>query len=157
VHLSQIEEQLGVGSMASALVRKLRYQVPYVGRIVDAHGNDSSRREFKRLEDQYQRYADADDPRGLKWIHEQIWLLHWVVVDDQIWYWREVMANLKRPGERFVNREEAMKVIAEGERAQEAGDLRGLRSACLRAWALQPKEQVEAAKEQAAQSGLRGT
>jgi hypothetical protein len=155
IRLSQIEEHLGVCAMETTLSRKLRWQVPYVERMVQTHGTETAKRAFQRIGDQYQRYDEANDARGLKWIHEQIWKLFHVVVEEQIWFWENVLENLKSPSERFVNREEAARAIADGEKAQANRDLPGLRSACRRAWALQPKDLVEAAQEKAAQSGLR--
>ena len=157
MQLTQLEEQLGVGSAAPTLGRKLRWQVPYVERIVRTHGIESEQREFEKLQSQYLRYSEADDARGLKWVHRQLWALHGVVVSDQMWYWRDILEQLKSPGRRFLNQDEAMKAVGEADAANTRGDLAALRSACNRAWAMQPGDQLESAQEQAAQSGLRAT
>lgn len=73
-----------------------------------------------------------------------------------MWYWQQRLEILKSPCQRFLNQEQAAKVLEDASTASAKGELAALRSPCRRAWALQPPDQVEAAKEQAAQSGLKG-
>jgi len=156
MQLTQLEEQLGVGATAPTLVRDLRWQVPYVERIVRGHGTESEQQEFEKLRDQYQRYVDAEDARGLKWVYNRLWHLHRAVTEDQMWHWQTKLQDLKWPGQRYLNREEAAKVIAEADAANGRGDLPALRDACRRLYAMLPGSQLETAQEKAAQSGLRG-
>lgn len=157
LQLTRMEEQLNIGSMALTLERKLRWQVRYVGRVTAVHGTASELAEFQKLESQYHRYLESGDARGLKWIYEQIWSLHYLIVKDQMWHWQNWLAELKSPASRFVNREEALKAIAEAEAANACGDLPALRSACNRALALRPNDSLQAAREQISQSGIRAT
>jgi molecular chaperone DnaK len=155
IQLVQVEEQLNIGSAAPTLMRKMRWQVPYIGRVIEMHGTEPEKTEFARLRGQYERYLESDDVRGIKWVQEQIWRLHNMVVDDQPWFWMSILATLKSPGTRFMNQEQAQRFIHDAENAQARGDLRALRDACNRAWVLQPPEQMETTRQQAAQSGLR--
>jgi molecular chaperone DnaK len=156
LQLTRLEEQLNLAA-TSSIARRLRWQVPYIDRTVTNHGTDSDRALFARLRDQYDRYTEADDARGLTWVHGQIWAIHRNVVEDKLWYWQECLTNLKEPGRKFLNQEQAARAITDADAANARGDLPALRSAVRRGWALQPGDQVENAMEQAAPSGLRAT
>jgi molecular chaperone DnaK len=155
IQIAQIEEQMGIGSTAPTLARKLRADVPYIERMVRTHGNESEIREFERLSEQYIRFREGDDARGLKWVRDAIWSVHWSVVEDQRWYWEDRFEALKTPGRRFLNTERATTLLAQGESARTRNDLPGIRSACRAVWALVPPDQAEAAREQESASGLR--
>ena len=129
MRLTQLEEQLGVGAAAPTLARKLRWHAPYVERVVRNHGIESEQLEFERLHDQYRQYADADDARGLKWVYRRLWALHDFVVEDKAWYWQERLEVLKRPTQKFLNGDEAAKVLAEADAANTRADLAALRAA----------------------------
>jgi len=148
---------MNVGASTPDLARKLRWQVRYIERVVDAHGTESEKREVREAprpvrallrvrqhpRAQVDRRPDLDDPRGRR---SQSGL---------------VLAERARHPERarpaFLNRERAAALIQEAADANTRGDLPALRSACNRAWALQPPDQLAAANEQAAETGLRGT
>jgi hypothetical protein len=70
-------------------------------------------------------------------------------------FWQTRLMVLKAPGQRFLNTRQAADVLTEGDLANSRGDMPALRSAVQRAWALLAPDTVEAAREQAAQSGLR--
>lgn len=159
LRLTRLEEQLGLAAAAApnSIARRLRWQVPYIDRTVSAYGTASDRAEFARLRDQYDRYADAADARGLRWVHGQLWTVHNNVVEDKLPYWQGCLDDLKSPDHRFVNREQGARAVADADAANARGDLAAMRSAVRRGWALQSGNQVDRAMEQAAPSGLRGT
>jgi molecular chaperone DnaK len=155
MQLTQLEEQLNIGSVTGTLARKMRWQVRHYERIIQTHGTDGEKQEFEKLHAQYEKYGEANDARGLTWVRDQMWNLHQSVVRDQMWYWQNWLAVLKSPGQRFLNTQQAAEVLAEGDAANGQGDMPALRSAVRRVWVLQAPDQMEAAREQAAQSGLR--
>ena len=109
MQLTRLEEQLEIGTGAMMLARKMRWEVRYVDRVIGMHGTESEQREFQKLLGQYDRYSEVDDARGLKWVRDQLWILHWTVVKDQLWFWQNRLAYLKEPVRSFINREQATK------------------------------------------------
>lgn len=155
MQLSQLEDQLGIGSTVPTLTRKLRSDVLYIERIVRVHGSEVEAREFGRLHEQYVRFLETDDARGLKWVRDALWSVHWSIVQDQAWYWKDRLEALKTPGRRFLNAERANQLLADGEASRARGDLPGMRTACTDLWSLLPPDQAEAARDQHSVSGLR--
>jgi molecular chaperone DnaK len=155
VQITQIEDQLQIGAETPTLSRRMRWQVRHVERVVLEHGTSTEQAEFSKLQDQYQRCTEGGDVRGLKWVQDQLWELHFHIVKDKMWYWQNRLAILKTPGRSFINKDQAASHIAQAEAANAKGDMAALRSAVNKAWALLPPDQVESAQEQAAQSGLR--
>jgi len=78
-----------------------------------------------------------------------------IILDHQPWYWQNVLAFLKRPERRFANRAEADVWLKAAEEAERSQHLPALRDAVIKVWEMQPPDQVELSKQQAAQSGLR--
>jgi len=155
MQISQVEEQLGIGSTLPTFTRKLRADALYIRRMVETHGNDQEKAEFERLHEQYTRFLETDDARGLKFVHNAFWQLHWGIIRDQPWFWHNRILALKSPGRRFINRERAVKLIADAEAARDRGDVAGMRSACASAFELLPPDQAEAARDQETATGLR--
>ncbi|HET6249162.1 MAG TPA: Hsp70 family protein [Tepidisphaeraceae bacterium] len=155
MQIMQMEEQLNIGSETPGLARKMRWQVRYIERIVADHGTETEKHEYAKLLQQYERYCETDDIRGLRWVQDQMWTVHYGVIRDQAWFWRNRLAVLKSPGQRFINHQQAMKVIADAEAAEQRNDLPALRTACNKGYALLPPDQAEAARDQETQSGLR--
>jgi hypothetical protein len=153
--IAQLEEQLGIGSAAPTLWRRLRGEVAYIERIVQSNGTEAERAEFNRLREQYERFRESDDARGLKWVRDALWNVHYSVVRDAPWYWNDRLNFLQSPARRFVNPQEAAAHIGKGEAARARGDVAGVRSAVSAAWALLPPEQAESARDQEAATGLR--
>ena len=155
MQLTQLEEQLEIGSTTPTLSRRVKGNLRYAERIAFEHGTESEQKEFAKLQEQFDRYSEANDARGMKWVDEQIWELHGLIVEDKRWYWSNRLAALKSPGKRFLNRDEAAKAIQQAETAEERGDLSGLKSAVRRVWGMIPKDSLESAGEQESHSGLR--
>lgn len=156
VQIAQIEEQIETdGGAGSPLARSVRAEARWTENLIIAHGTEADRQEFSRLASQLERYIETDDVRGLKYISKQLIALRSPVLDRQPWFWRNLLQHLRRPGRRFVNRAEADTWLAKAEKAEAENNLPALREAINKAWALQPPDQVETAKEQVAQSGLR--
>ena len=156
MQLTQLEERLNLDSTGSAMQRKLRDNLPYLEGVLGDHGTPSQQEEFMRLVGQMDKYKTAGDARGLKWVHDEMWGLHRIVLHDKAWHWQGVLRRLRAPGQRFVNQTAAEALLAEAEAAQAKGDLGGLRAAVQKAWDLRPPDAVEDAVARDAQSGLRG-
>jgi len=156
IAISQIEEQLDVGGQTE-LARKVRGDARWTERLVTSDGTDHDRQELERLRAQLEKYADADDPRGLKWVQQQLWVLREPIVNRLPWFWENTLNYLKAPGRRFLNREQANALITKAEAAQSSKNLPEMRDAINKAWELIPKDDAQVAKDQIAQSGLRGT
>jgi molecular chaperone DnaK len=157
LQLTRLEEQLGVTSAAPSITRDLRWRVPYVERIVRNHGTVSEKRQMQQLREQYARYLEAADHRGLRWIQDQVWTLHTNVTYDQMRYWQSKLEQYSAPGYRFVNQAEATKILQEASAAGTQNDLAGLRNAMKRLFQLVPPDVLRAAEERDAASGLRAT
>jgi hypothetical protein len=93
----------------------------------------------------------------LKWVQSQLWVVREPIVNRLPWVWANSLNYLKNPGRRFLNREQANVFIAKAEAAQNINNLVEMREAINKAWELLPKDDVQVAKDQIAQSGLRGT
>ena len=156
VQLAQLEEQMET-SGESTLARKVRGEARWTAQVARNHGSEADRQEVARLTSQLQKYADADDPRGLKWVQEQLRMLRGPILENVPGFWEDVLNYLKAPGRRFVNQQEASAWLEKADRAREERNLPQLRDAVNKAYALQPPDKAEVAKEQATQSGLRGT
>jgi molecular chaperone DnaK len=157
MRLIQVEEQLNIQTGSNTLTTHLRWAVPYVGRVVRSHGTEIDKEEFDKIADQYRRYADANDGRGLKWVKDRIWFTHRSIVEDRMWYWQDQIGYLRSPARKYLNRAQADQRIAEGTAAEGRGDLISLRNAVRALWELQAPDQDQAAMEQSSQSGLRGS
>ena len=83
--------------------------------------------------------------------------LRWKILERAQWLWDDKLTELKRPTCKFVNKSAARQQIEKAEAAQERQDLPGMRDAINKAWELLPPDKLKTAREQAAQSGLRGT
>ena len=153
--LVQIEEQLESERGKSSLARKLAANVRWAQPVVLEHGSDLEKEEFERLRTQFDKYSAANDIRGMKWSADEIWRLRWTLLERLPWYWQRNLSYLKGAGRRFTNKAEADIWLAKAEKAEELENWPDLRHAIIQLWNLQPPDQVEAAKEQAAQSGLR--
>jgi len=154
LRITQIEEQLGVGSAAPSLDRKLRSDFIYIQHLVQYRGSDAAKTQLQKLHEQYEAFHDADDARGLRWVHDEVWKIHWLIVRDADWYWFERFEALKRPGRRFVNEQRAAQLIAQGDAAVKAGHVANARGAVTELWKLLP-DNSQAAREVEAASGLR--
>jgi molecular chaperone DnaK len=154
--ITSLEEQLDADLRRSPYITKLRADHRWTGTLVERHGTASQKEQFERLSGQFTRYLEANDPRGLKFVEEQLRMLRVELVWEQPVYWENQLSWLQSPGRRFVNAEEAGAWMRKAEGARERQDLPALREAVNRLWMLQPPDTVEAAKEQAMQSGLKG-
>ncbi|HVT81111.1 MAG TPA: Hsp70 family protein [Phycisphaerae bacterium] len=155
--LTQIEEQLESERKQSPQVLKLRSDLRWTQALVEAHGSASDRETLARLDSQLQRYIDAADQRGMKFVDEQLIELRGSILVNQRWFFDNWLRVMKIPGMRFLNQSEARVWLQKAEAAAQRDDFPGLRDAIRKLWALQPPDQVEAAKEQAMRSGLKGT
>lgn len=155
LQLALLEEQLESTRGQSPLARKVAADLRWTAELVEEHGNELEKAEFQQLQGQFQKYSQHDDTRGLLWVKEQLQPLRAAILDRQPWFWSNMLRYLRQPGRRFLNRAEAAVWLAKAETAEAENNFGELRHAVNKAYALQPPDQVEAAKEQAAQSGLR--
>jgi molecular chaperone DnaK len=155
LQLTQLEEQLESAEIQSAEMREIRGQAKFTEQVVFNCGNPAQQAEMAKLTEQMNRYLEAEDHRGLAWVRTQMIELRAMILDHQPWYWQNVLAFLKRPERRFANRAEAEIWLRRAEEAERAQQLPQLRDALCKVWEMQPPDQVELSKQQAAQSGLR--
>jgi molecular chaperone DnaK len=152
----QLEEQLESERHLSPFVIKLKSEHRWTGHIVEDHGSAIDKETFARLSGQLERYIESDDQRGLKFISEQLNELQWKILYTQEWYWERIHSFMKQPGRRFVNQNQAGKWLKTADDAAARSDFPALRSALCELDKLCPPDQLETAKEQAMQSGLKG-
>jgi molecular chaperone DnaK len=154
LQLAQLEEQLE-GAGQSTLAREVRGEARWTHSVVQQCGTESDKQEMERLRTQVDKYVEAGDQRGLKWAQEQLRELRGGILDNQPWFWQNVLNFLRAPGRRFLNKVEAQRWLAKAEAAEHSQNLNDLKEAVVRVWEMQPPDQVELSKQQAAQSGLR--
>lgn len=155
LQLALLEEQLESTRGQSPLARKVAADERWTAELVEEHGSDLEKAEFQRLHGQFQKYSQQNDTRGLLWVKEQLVPLRVAIINRQPWYWSNLLRYLRQPGRRFLNQAEAAVWLAKAEKAEAEKNFSELRHTVNKAWELQPPDQVEAAREQAAQSGLR--
>jgi molecular chaperone DnaK len=155
MQLAQLEEQLEAGG-PSTLGREVRGEARWTEHVVMQCGTESDKTEIQRVRTQLEKYVEEDDQRGIKWARDQLREVRGVILDNQPWFWMNVLDFLKRPGRQFLNGVEAKRWLGRAEQAAKGQNLPELRAALCRVWEMQPPDQVELSKQQAAQSGLRG-
>jgi len=155
LQLSQMEEQLDTGR-DHELIRKVRGDLRWTRQVVEENGAPGDAEELARLGEQFEKYAAANDPRGLKWVREGLLALRSPILDRTPQFWSNVLEYLRGNDRRFVNAAEARTWISKASDAQARQDLPAMREACNRAYALLPPDRAKTAKDQIAQSGLRG-
>jgi hypothetical protein len=140
----------------SPFVIKLKAEHRWTTRVVEEDGNAQDKETLSRLTGQLERYLESGDQRGLKFVSEQLLNLRAGILHNQPWFWQNHLAIIRQPGRKFLNQAEAQKWLKEAEAANARNDLPALRKAVDEVYKLWPPDQVESAKEQAMQSGLKG-
>jgi molecular chaperone DnaK len=153
--ITQLEEQLEAERSQSPAVIHTRNQLRYVTYLAREFGTEMDRKAVDQLADQFMRYAQAGDQRGVQYVWQELMQLKYNLVKDQWWYYEANFDWLKSPGARFLNQAEAQHWLAKGESARECRNLPALREAVGHLWGLQPPDDVEQAKDQAMRSGLK--
>jgi molecular chaperone DnaK len=156
LQLAQLEEQLDTSSN-STLAREVRALARSSEYYVNNHGTESDKQELAKLLAQAEKYAQAGDPRGLKYVQGRLYALRGPILHALPSYWENWLNTVKQPGQRFLNQQEAQAWIAKAEAAHAKADLPGLRDAIKKVWELYAPDKLEQARDQTAQSGLRGT
>jgi molecular chaperone DnaK len=155
IQLAQLEEQTESTRGQSTLARKVAADARWTSSLVEADGTDLEKEECRRLQEQLKKYADADDTRGLNWVREQLIPLRVSVRDRQPWFWQHLLHWYAQPGRRFLNKAQADIWLAKGQKAAAEQNFPAMREAAIAIDRLLTPDQVEIAKEQAVQSGLR--
>jgi hypothetical protein len=155
--LTQLEDQLETERHQSPFIIKLRAYHRWRRSVVDNYGTDADKETMARLTSQLDRYVEASDHRGLKFIEEQLHLLCGQIVWNQPWYWHNNLNYYRQPGRRFLNQTQATHWMEKAQSAHEKNDFPSLRTAIQEIWKLVPPDQVETAKEQAMNSGLKSS
>ncbi|HWE94928.1 MAG TPA: Hsp70 family protein [Tepidisphaeraceae bacterium] len=155
LRLTQIEKQLESQRHLSPLVVKLKSNLPWITQVVQQYGSSMDKETLVRLTGQMERYIETDDQRGLKFVADETYKLAGGMLHGQAWYWQDWLQTMKQGRRRFVNQLQADKWIKSADAAAARNDLSGLRSAVMELEKLWPPDQLEAAKEQAMQSGLK--
>jgi len=155
LQLSQLEEQLDTG-VDRELIRKVRHDLNWTTNVVTENGMEADQEEVARLRLQFEKYAAANDPRGLKWVKERLYALRGPILDRTPQFWHEVLDWLRQPGRRFVNSATAQTWVNKAEDARARNDLPALREAVNAAYGMLAENRAKIEKDQSAQSGLRG-
>jgi molecular chaperone DnaK len=153
--LTRLEKQLEAERHLSPLAIKLKSKLPWITHIVEENGTELDKETLARLTGQMDRYIESNDQRGLKFVADEIYDLAGTIVHGQAWYWQDWLDYMKQGRRRFVNQSQADKWIKSADAASDKKDLPALRSAVVELQKLWPPDQLEAAREQAMQSGLK--
>jgi hypothetical protein len=124
-------------------------------KVVKQFGAPLEQQQLDMLRRELERGMAKDDDKLIQRVCGEIDGLRWRVLFKHDWFWREIFDSLAEPNTPFVNPAEAHRLIAKGRTAVSSGDGESLRSTVRALWELQPKENADAIRERAAQSGLR--
>ncbi len=156
LQITQLEEQLESERNMSPFVIRLKAEQRWTAQLVQDHGTAADREMYERLAAQTDRYVVGGDQRGLKFVSEQMLQLRASINHNRQTFWTNWLSSLKQPGQPFLNQAESATWLAKADEAASRNDLDSLRTAVRRLWELMPPDRVEAAKDQAMQSGLKG-
>jgi molecular chaperone DnaK len=123
--------------------------------VVDQFGTSLDKQRLSALRREVERATASGTEGAVKRVCEEIDTLHWYVLFQQDWFWRDLFDALREPEVKFVNRDESSRLILKGETAIKAGKGEALQEVVRGLWALQPKDDAQITRERASRSGLR--
>jgi molecular chaperone DnaK len=157
VRINSLEEQLESERLASPLVVTIRAELRYTQNVVEEYGKETDHEACAALAAQFDRYVQANDHRGLRYVQEHLLELRASILVTQRAHfekWRAYFSETRTP---FLNQEQAKKYIEAANEASRRDDFPALREAINQLHALTPRSQLEAAEDQAKRSGLKET
>ena len=111
--------------------------------------------QFALLRRELERAAEKRDDKAVQRVSGAIDGLHWRVLSQQEWFWRQQFESLRQVDTYFLDKDEARRLIAKGQGAVSGGDGETLKEVVRGLWRIQPKGGAEATRERAVRSGLR--
>ena len=107
------------------------------------------------LQKELEEAVRKDDERGVQQTLQELERLHWQVLSNQDWYWREQFELLIEREATLVPPADAHEWLERGRRAMREGNQSGLREAVERLWKLTPPDMSAWERQPSAQAGLR--
>lgn len=123
--------------------------------VVDQFGTSNDKQELSALRREVERATSSGNEGAIKHVCEALDTLHWRVLFQQDWFWRDLFDGLREPDVAFINRDESSRLIIKGDAAIKAGKSEALQEVVRGLWALQPKDDAQVTRERASRSGLR--
>jgi molecular chaperone DnaK len=123
--------------------------------VVNQFGTSLDKQQFSALRKEVDHAATSGNEGSLKRLREEIDTVHWRILFQQDWFWRDIFESLRQPGVVFLNSDESARLILKGDAAVKSGKGEALKEAVRGLWALQPKDDAQITRERAVRSGLR--
>jgi len=149
-----LEHRVGAASAGSESEKALVLARGMQGDVA-SYGTDAQRDLASALYRELNEAASRGDARGVRKSLAALRSLRGQVLYAQDWFWEDWFRHLRRPGQRFVNHEEAARWLAKGEEALGKQDRPGVEQAVRWLWSLMPVEEQAAQKERALKPGLK--
>jgi hypothetical protein len=152
--VANLERRAGLAPSGSVTEEAARL-ADSVADDVNAHGTDAQRERLAVLKRELTEATARGDVRGVRRAAAALRELRGQVLYAQPWFWENWLRHMRRPGTRFVNKDEAARWLVEGEEALKADDRQKLERAVRWLWSLLPPDEQTAREERAAKSGLK--
>lgn len=152
--VAELERRAGLLSRGSAVEDAERLAGEIEADVL-AHGSEAERERFSVLRHELKDSTQRGDVRGVKKAIAALRSLRTQVLYSHDWFWEDWYRHLRRPGQQFINTEEAARWLAQGEEALQAGDRKKLEQAVRWLWSLMPVEEQAAQKERGVKPGLK--
>ncbi|HLM56639.1 MAG TPA: Hsp70 family protein [Pyrinomonadaceae bacterium] len=150
-----LERKAGAAGVSGSESEKALVLAQEIQGDVTSHGTEAQRDRASALYRELTEAARRGDVRGVRRSVAAMRSLRGQVLYAQDWFWEDWFRHLRRPGQRFVNDEEAARWLGQGDEALEKKDRNKLEQAVRWLWSLMPVEEQTAARERAAKPGLK--
>ncbi|MTI69115.1 MAG: hypothetical protein FH751_02525 [Firmicutes bacterium] len=122
--------------------------------LVEAYGDNLQKEQLYLVEDRIEQQIERHDDRGRKKSEEKLERLKWEILNEQEWFW-ETQFNLLKEESAYVNKDEARRLIEEGECAIKVEDYGLLKGIILDLIKLLPESEVEIQSKKAIKAGIK--
>jgi molecular chaperone DnaK len=152
--VAELERRAGLATRGSTVEDAARL-ADDIETDVLAHGTEAQRERMSVLRHELKDSTQRGDVRGVKKAIAALRTLRTQVLYSHDWFWEDWYRHLRRPGQQFINTEEAARWLAQGEEALQASDRKKLEQAVRWLWSLMPIEEQAAQKERGVKPGLK--
>ncbi len=157
IQITQLEEQLETEKNLSPLILDAKANLRWARTCAQRYGTQRDVDAVNNFAGQLDRYIDAQDFRGIKFVREQINELTASLVAYQRQHYEEWLADYSSPSARFINQEQAKIYLDKAKAASANNDFPALKDAIDNLHSLRPKDSLKAAEDQSKRSGLKET
>ena len=152
--ISELESNVFNFNEEPVSIEKLEITAIETEELVEKYGTSYEKKELKLLQIQIERYSQNKDSKSLKKALNSLENLHDRVLLNQDWFWKNAFKYLKEPGQKFLNKNEANRLIKIGNESITVNDIETLQDVVVQLWHLQPQSVAEEIKEKVLKTGL---